>query len=85
MKTTRRDFSLDNVQSKTIDSKLQPTNTDIIEVNNPVLESTLQKSRYSSKPKNETSSTNKGQFKGRKWSTIGSHQNAIFNDMTKIF
>ena len=50
-----RDFSLENAKSKTQGTKMQFTNTNIAEVGNPKLESTMQKSRYSSKPKNESS------------------------------
>ena len=53
-----RDFSLENAKSKTQGTKMQFANTNIAEVGNPKLESTMQKSRYSSKPKNESSSEN---------------------------
>ena len=50
-----REFSLENAKSKTQGTKMQFANTNIAEVGNPKLESTMQKSRYSSKPKNESS------------------------------
>ena len=53
-----RDFSLENAKSKTQGTKMQFVNTNIAEVGNPKLESTMQKSRYSSKPKTESQSEN---------------------------
>ena len=53
-----RDYSRENSKSKTQGTKMQFTNTNIAEVGNPILESTMQKSRHSSKPKNELSSEN---------------------------
>ena len=53
-----RDFSHENAKSKTQGTKMQLANTNIAEVGNPGLESTMQKSRYSSKGKNDSSSGN---------------------------